>query len=268
MGDLSLKQFVDMDAPACAELRRGAGGLRRHRRDAGAEGARARARRIRAGPEPPRRRLRLRAQDPRLARPRRPRTTVAAIDKSADFIADADRRAAAAGLRSTSASATRSAALPGRELRLRPGGAAADLPRDPAGAREMRPVARPGAGLALIEPDFSTTTLNLPDRPAAAPGAGARGRHRRPRQSWLPGPLLGSARRPRPGGRAGRGCSLSSQDLGARYFTGVGQPRRRRRRPRRRRSTPLEWRDRGAAGPQGRLFGTVGYFLFTADTPP
>ena len=93
---------------------------------------------------------------------------VAGIDKSADFIADADRRAKAAGL-SIDFRTGDAAALPWPD-------GAFDCVRaerlliylkDPAEAvREMRRVLRSGGGLALIEPDFSTTTVNLPCRSA------------------------------------------------------------------------------------------------------
>ena len=59
--------------------------------------------------------------------------------------------------------------------------------------REMRRVARPGGGLALIEPDFSTTTINLPDRPAVR-RALAHETDTAVVESWLPGALLGLLR--------------------------------------------------------------------------
>jgi hypothetical protein len=63
--------------------------------------------------------------------------------------------------------------------------------KDPALAvREMLRVLRPGGGLALIEPDYSTTTVNLPDRPALRRVL-AHDADTAVRQSWLPGPLAG-----------------------------------------------------------------------------
>ncbi len=190
---------------------------------------------------------------------------VAGIDRSADFIADAGRRAAAEGL-AIDFRVGDAGALPYPD-------ASFDCLRaerlliyldDPAVAlREMRRVGRPGGGLALIEPDFSTTTLNLPDRPALR-RAVAHEADTAVRQSWLPGPLLGML--------ADLGFAdvqiasrvlVFPQDLGATYFTAVG-----RHAADAGALDPAElaaWKDGIAAlRARGRLFGTVGYFLFTA----
>jgi hypothetical protein len=130
-------------------------------------------------------------------------------------------------------------------------------------AREMRRVARPGGGLAFIEPDFSTTTINLPDRPAVR-RALAHEADTAVVESWLPGALLGLL----------QDLGLSDievatrvvvfpQDLGATYFEAVG------RHAAEAGALSAEelaaWLD-GIAGlrAKSRLFGTVGYFLFTA----
>jgi SAM-dependent methyltransferase len=91
---------------------------------------------------------------------------VAGIDKSADFIAEATARATAAGL-AIDFEVGDAEALPYPD-------ASFDCVRaerlliyltDPAKAvAEMKRVARPGGRIALIEPDFGTTTINLPNR--------------------------------------------------------------------------------------------------------
>ena len=91
---------------------------------------------------------------------------VCGIDKSEQFVAEAQRRATAAGL----------------AVELRPGDAQAlpysdagfDIVRaervlvylsDPAKAlAEMRRVAKPGGRIAIIEPDFGTNAINVLDR--------------------------------------------------------------------------------------------------------
>ena len=190
---------------------------------------------------------------------------VAGIDKSADFIADADRRAKAAGL-SIDFRTGDAAALPWPD-------GAFDCVRaerlliylkDPAEVvREMRRVLRSGGGLALIEPDFSTTTVNLPCR-SALRRALAHEVDTAVVQSWLPGPLSDTLADVgfTDVGRATR-VLVFPQDLGATYFQSVG-----RHAADAGAITETElsaWTD-GIADlhARGRLFGTVGYFLFTA----
>jgi SAM-dependent methyltransferase len=201
----------------------------------------------------------------RLARQVLPGGTVAGIDKSADFIAEAEQRANAAGL----------------EIDYRAGDAASlpypdgsfDFVRserlliyldDPEQAvREMKRVAKQGGRLAFIEPDFSTTTINLPNRPAVRRALD----HEVDTavvKSWLPGPLLAML------GDLGLAdirvdtrVVIFPQDLAATYFSGVGSHSAK--------AGVLTadelaaWLD-GIADLKaaGRLFGTVGYFLFTA----
>jgi SAM-dependent methyltransferase len=190
---------------------------------------------------------------------------VAGIDKSADFITDAGRRAKAAGLdvdfRTGDADA-----LPwpdGSFDAVRAERLLIYLAEPARAVREMLRVARKGGGLALIEPDFSTTTLNLPDR-ATVRRALAHEADTAVVQSWLPGPLAGMlADLGLKEVRVATRVVIFPQDLGATYFTSVG-------------------RHAAAAGAigdgdlaawtagveslraEGRLFGTVGYFLFTA----
>lgn len=193
---------------------------------------------------------------------------VSAIDKSADFIADATARAAKAGL----------------AIDFRTGDAAA-LPWPDAGfdgvraerlliyladwrtaVREMVRVAKPGAGLAFIEPDFSTTTVNLPDRPAVR-RALAHEADTAVVESWLPGALLGCladlgladiARATR--------VAVFPADLGATYFAGVGAHAAAAGTLSA--AEAAAWRAGvDALHAEGRLFGSVGYFLFTARKP-
>jgi len=190
---------------------------------------------------------------------------VAGIDKSDDFIAEAEKRAAAANL----------------PIDFRVGDAEA-LPyenasfdcvraerlliylKDPAQAvREMKRVAKPGGRLAIIEPDFSTTTINLPDR-SMVRRALAHEADTAVALSWLPGPLLGILTDLSLADiRVDTRVVIFPQELGATYFSGVGShaaaagvliP-----------DEAAGWLDSIAKLKEtGRLFGTVGYFLFTA----
>jgi SAM-dependent methyltransferase len=201
----------------------------------------------------------------RLAARVAPGGRVAGIDKSADFIAAAGARAAAAHLAIDFRTGDADA-LPWPDAAFDCVRAERlliyleDLRR---AVREMRRVLRPGGGLALIEPDFSTTTLNLPDR-AVVRRALAHEVDTAVVQSWLPGPLadiladLGFA-----GIRRASRVLVFPQDLGATYFDSVG-----RHAAAAGAISAAElagWRD-GIAGlhARGRLFGSVGYFLFTA----
>ena len=105
----------------------------------------------------------------RLARLVRPGGRVAGIDKSADFIREAEARAAQAKLTATFEVAD-AEALPFAD-------AAFDVTRaerllvylpDPKRAlEEMRRVTRPGGTVTAIEPDFGTNAINLADRDLA-----------------------------------------------------------------------------------------------------
>ena len=200
----------------------------------------------------------------RLAALAKPGRTVG-IDKSADFIADAKARAAAAKV-AVGYDVGDAEALPYAD-------ASFDCVRaerlliyleDPAKAvAEMRRVTKPGGRIAIIEPDFASTDINLPDRPMVRRTL-AHEADTAVIQSWLPGPLLETL----------RGLSLTEieiatrvvifpQGLAAEYYAGVGQ-------------------HAAAAGAitadelkawlaglkalkaKAALFGTVGYFLFTA----
>lgn len=190
---------------------------------------------------------------------------VAGIDKSADFIAVAKKRAAAAGL-AIDYRAGEAQALPYAD-------ASFDIVRAERlliylkdwekAVAEMKRVARPGATLAFIEPEFGTTTINLPDR-ALVRRVMAHEADTAVVESWLPGQLfyaltdLGlhnvtvSTR-----------VVLFPQDLAAIYFTDVGRNAAK--------DGAISQAELSAwlaaiadLHKRGRLFGSVGYFLFTA----
>ncbi len=190
---------------------------------------------------------------------------VSGIDRSADFVADAQRRARAAGL-AIDFRAGDAEALPYADASfdcVRAERLLIYLKDVERAVREMRRVARPGGGLAWIEPDFSTTTVNLPDRDVVR-RALAHEADTAVVQSWLPGPLDGLLADIGLGGiaRATRVC-VFPQDLGRTYFSGVG---RHAAEAGAITADELAAWLAGIAGlsARGRLFGTVGYFLFTA----
>jgi SAM-dependent methyltransferase len=89
-----------------------------------------------------------------------------ACDMSADFLAEAKRRAQAAGL-DIAFTQARAEALPYPDHSFEMLWAERVLiyvPEVRRAASEMRRVLRPGGRAALIEPDISTSTINLEDR--------------------------------------------------------------------------------------------------------
>jgi 2-polyprenyl-3-methyl-5-hydroxy-6-metoxy-1,4-benzoquinol methylase len=190
---------------------------------------------------------------------------VAGIDKSESFIAEATKRAATDGL-SIDYRAGAAQALPYPD-------ASFDVVRaerlliylkDWAKAvSEMKRVAKPGASLAFIEPEFGTTTINLPDR-AVVRRAMAHEADTAVVVSWLPGQLYCALQ-----DLGLRDVTVSTravifpQDLAALYFADVG-----RNAAKDGAITQAElsaWlAGIGELHKNGRLFGSVGYFLFTA----
>ena len=204
----------------------------------------------------------------RLARRIAPGGAVVGIDKSAEFIGEARRRAATAGLE-IAFDVGDADALPypdgafdhARAERLLiyltdPGRAVA----------EMRRVVRPGGSLAFIEPDFGTTTINLADR-APVRRVMAHEADTAVAQSWLPGPLQAmlAAAGLREVAVATR-VLIFPQDLAAAYFTAVASSARQGGAIAE--DELASWRQAiEALHCNGRLFGTIGYFLFTARVP-
>jgi SAM-dependent methyltransferase len=204
----------------------------------------------------------------RLARIVGPGGRVAGIDQSADFVADAKRRAKAAGLE-IDFSVGDAAALPYPE-------ACFDSTRaerlliylgDPGGVlAEMARVTRPGGRIAVIEPDFGSVTVGLPNRPLVR-RVMAHEADKAVVHSWLPAQLPKLLR------SAGYGepaiatrVVLFSQKLGTDYFSQVG------------RSAAAddaispdelsEWLSGiDVAAEAGSLFGSIDYFLFVAALP-
>jgi SAM-dependent methyltransferase len=102
----------------------------------------------------------------RLARLVEPRGRVTGIDKSEVFIAEAKRRALAAGL-SIGFEAGDAESLPYADASFdvaRAERLLVYLPDPREALREMRRVTKPGGVVAAIEPDFGTNAINLQDR--------------------------------------------------------------------------------------------------------
>ena len=190
---------------------------------------------------------------------------IAGIDKSDDFIAEAKNRAVAAGLK-IDYRAGDAQSLPYVDASfdaVRAERLLIYLKDWEKAVAEMTRVAKPGATLAFIEPEFATTTINLPDR-ALVRRAIAHEADTAVVESWLPGKLYYAL-----SDLGLRDVTFATrvvifpQDLAAIYFADVG-----RNAAKDGAITDAEL-SRWFAGiadlrNRGRLFASVGYFLFTA----
>lgn len=190
---------------------------------------------------------------------------VAGIDKSEDFIAVAKQRAAAVGLAIDYRSGD-AQALPYADASfevVRAERLLIYLKDWEKAVAEMKRVAKSGATLAFIEPEFGTTTINLPDR-AVVRRALAHEADTAVVVSWLPGLLFYALN-----DLGLRDVTVSTrvvvfpQDLAATYFADVGRNAAK--------DGAISEAELSAwltaiAGlhKRGRLFASVGYFLFTA----
>lgn len=197
-----------------------------------------------------------------------PAGSVTGLDLSGDFIAEARRRADAAGLK-VDLRVGSAEALPFPD-------ASFDIARAErlliylhdwqAALAEMRRVVRPGGRIALIEPDVTTTTVNFPDRPLLR-RIMAHEADANVINSWLPGPLAAALEAtgftdmtlatrvvvfPAPLARAYFGeCGRSAAEAGA-----IGA------------DDLVHWQvGLDALQADGHLFGSVSYFLFNASRP-
>ncbi|MBL8908684.1 MAG: methyltransferase domain-containing protein [Rhizobiales bacterium] len=191
---------------------------------------------------------------------------VAGIDKSVDFILQAKQRAAAAGL-AIDYRAGEAQALPYADASfeiVRAERLLIYLKDWQKAVAEMKRVARPGASLAFIEPEFGTTTINLPDR-ALVRRVMAHEADTAVVVSWLPGQLYYAL-----SDLGLRDVAVSTrvvlfpQDLAAVYFADVG--RNAKKDGAISEAELSAWLSAiGDLHKRGRLFGSVGYFLFTAQ---
>lgn len=200
----------------------------------------------------------------RLAKKAGPGTSVHGLDLSNHFIEVAKRRSDDAGL-STHFQVGDARSLPFADDHfdvVRAERMLIYLPDPETALAEMRRVARNGAAISLIEPDFSSTTVNHPDRTLASKIL-AFEHDTAVAQNWLPGLLYS-----RLSALGFSGIEVASrilvfpQDLGSSYFKGIGE--------RACESGAIsnqehnDWVE-GIEELEGAnlLFGTVGYFLFS-----
>ena len=210
----------------------------------------------------------------RLAKRAGPSGRTTGLDKSARFIAEARRRAAAAGL-SIDFHVGDAQALPYPDRtfdRVRAERLLIYLENWERALEEMRRVVRHDGMISLIEPDMTTINVNLPDR-AVVRRALAHEADTAVTMSWLPGPLLSSLRTLDLSEIAvDTRVLLFPPALAEEYFAGVGR--------RAQADGILDEEQLGAwltglarLRADGNLLGSIGYYLFTAraqsaTTPP
>ncbi|MFC7396470.1 methyltransferase domain-containing protein [Chelatococcus sp. GCM10030263] len=186
---------------------------------------------------------------------------VTGLDKSADFIAEARRRAAAQGLAAAFAVADADALpYPAASFdHVRAERVLIYLEEPERAVAEMRRVARPGATLSFIEPDFGSLDVNLADR-GVVRRAMAYEADTAVAQSALPGRLAGFLADLGLEVEIATRVVIFPQDLAAAYFSAIG-----RHAARDGALTAAEgeaWAAEVATlHARGRLFGTIGYFL-------
>ncbi len=203
----------------------------------------------------------------RLARLALPGGRVAGCDLSSDFLAEARRRAGAAGVNIAFEQArVETLPYPDQSFEiLWSERLLIYVPNLRQAASEMRRVLRSGGRLVSIEPDISTSTLNLENRDLVRRVMGHEA-DRNVAHGWLPGRLGGILQN---AGfspiRLATRVVVFSPELAAGYFAQCG------------RSAAADgvlsdaelhdWNS-GIASllKEGKLFATVGYFLFTART--
>jgi ubiquinone/menaquinone biosynthesis C-methylase UbiE len=201
----------------------------------------------------------------RLARLVAPGQPVAGIDESAHFIEVAKKRAAEQGLH-IDYRAGLAEKLPWADAsfdHVRAERLLIYLTDVGRALSEMKRVLKPGGAIAIIEPDFGTTTVNVSDR-ALVRRVMAHEADTAVKQSWLPGQLTGML--------TGLGLrdvavhtrvAIFPQDLGAEYFSSTAENAQK--------DGAISQAERAAWDTEiaqlqksGALFGTVDYFLFTA----
>ncbi|MES0808061.1 methyltransferase domain-containing protein [Roseibium sp. SCPC15] len=204
----------------------------------------------------------------RLAQLVGPEGHVNGLDKSDAFIAEARRRAEAVSCRVTyqSGDATNLSFEDASFDCVRAERLLIYLKDFQSVLAEMRRVLRPGGHLALIEPDFSTITINVADRELLRKVIDYEIAHA-VEQSWLPGPLNSALEQL---GFQNIKCDsralIFQQDLGATYFKSLGVHAEEAGAITD--TENQEWqRSIDRLRETGQIFATVAYFLFTASHP-
>ncbi|WP_395175131.1 methyltransferase domain-containing protein [Roseibium alexandrii] len=194
--------------------------------------------------------------------------SVCGLDKSADFITEAQRRAEAAG-QSIDYQTGDAAALPFGEGSfdcVRAERILIYLSDFSAALSEMRRVLKPSGKIAMIEPDFSTNTINISNR-ALARRVLDHEIETAVENSFLPGPLVVAL-----GNLGFANIEISSralifpQDLAASYFSSlaVNALKSSKITTGENEAWQTELDDLKA---HNAIFATISYFLFTADAP-